>query len=105
MSQKQAFLLRIAVFGYVAFLSLAPAGAQQPAPSGPTAQIAPRTAAAPEMPAAPSPAQGIDIGGAVESGRSARSPVGLHDLSPWSMFMSADIIVKAVMLGLAFASL
>ena len=28
-----------------------------------------------------------------------------HDLSPWSMFINADIIVKAVMLGLAFASL
>jgi biopolymer transport protein ExbB len=28
----------------------------------------------------------------------------LHELSPWSMFMSADIIVKAVMIGLAFAS-
>lgn len=28
-----------------------------------------------------------------------------HDLSPWSMFLSADIIVKAVMIGLAFASL
>jgi biopolymer transport protein ExbB len=29
----------------------------------------------------------------------------LRELSPWSMFMSADIIVKAVMIGLAFASL
>ncbi|CAM5774525.1 Tol-Pal system protein TolQ [Labrys miyagiensis] len=28
-----------------------------------------------------------------------------HDLSPWSMFMQADIVVKAVMIGLAFASL
>jgi biopolymer transport protein ExbB len=28
-----------------------------------------------------------------------------HDLSPWSMFMGADLVVKAVMLGLAFASL
>jgi biopolymer transport protein ExbB len=28
-----------------------------------------------------------------------------HDLSPWGMFMNADIIVKAVMIGLAFASL
>jgi biopolymer transport protein ExbB len=28
-----------------------------------------------------------------------------HDLSPWSMFLSAGIIVKAVMIGLAFASL
>ncbi|MBN9080482.1 MAG: tonB-system energizer ExbB [Rhizobiales bacterium] len=27
------------------------------------------------------------------------------DLSPWGMFMSADIVVKAVMIGLAFASL
>jgi biopolymer transport protein ExbB len=28
-----------------------------------------------------------------------------HDLSPWSMFMNADIVVKATMVGLAFASL
>jgi biopolymer transport protein ExbB len=30
---------------------------------------------------------------------------GLRELSPWSMFLSADVIVKAVMIGLAFASL
>ena len=29
----------------------------------------------------------------------------MHELSPWLMFMSADVIVKAVMIGLAFASL
>ncbi len=28
-----------------------------------------------------------------------------HNLSPWGMFLSADIVVKAVMVGLAFASL
>ncbi|WP_144861057.1 tonB-system energizer ExbB [Mesorhizobium sp. J18] len=28
-----------------------------------------------------------------------------HDLSPWGMFMQADWVVKAVMIGLAFASL
>jgi len=28
-----------------------------------------------------------------------------HDLSPWAMFMAADLVVKGVMLGLAFASL
>lgn len=28
-----------------------------------------------------------------------------HDLSPWGMFMQADIVVKIVMIGLAFASL
>ena len=27
-----------------------------------------------------------------------------RDLSPWGMFMAADIVVKAVMVGLAFAS-
>jgi biopolymer transport protein ExbB len=27
-----------------------------------------------------------------------------RDLSPWNMFMNADIVVKAVMIGLAFAS-
>jgi biopolymer transport protein ExbB len=31
--------------------------------------------------------------------------VTLRELSPWSMFLSADILVKAVMIGLAFASL
>jgi biopolymer transport protein ExbB len=29
----------------------------------------------------------------------------MRELSPWSMFLAADIIVKAVMVGLAFASL
>src|SRR5215813_14898889 len=28
-----------------------------------------------------------------------------RNLSPWGMFMGADIVVKAVMIGLAFASL
>jgi biopolymer transport protein ExbB len=42
---------------------------------------------------------------AVGSASSAQTiTAGLHELSPWSMFMSADIIVKAVMVGLAFAS-
>jgi biopolymer transport protein ExbB len=34
-----------------------------------------------------------------------RATVALRELSPWSMFLSADILVKAVMIGLAFASL
>src|SRR6202012_2828863 len=37
--------------------------------------------------------------------KALRSTVAaLHELSPWSIFLSADIIVKAVMIGLAFAS-
>jgi biopolymer transport protein ExbB len=37
----------------------------------------------------------------------AETPVSLlpKNLSPWGMFMSADIVVKAVMIGLVFASL
>jgi biopolymer transport protein ExbB len=31
--------------------------------------------------------------------------VGLHELSPWSMYISASLIVKAIMAGLVFASL
>ena len=32
-------------------------------------------------------------------------PVALSELSPWSMFLSADVLVKAVIVGLGFASL
>jgi biopolymer transport protein ExbB len=40
------------------------------------------------------------------AGRPAKTTsVTLRELSPWSMFLSADIVVKAVMIGLAFASL
>jgi biopolymer transport protein ExbB len=32
------------------------------------------------------------------------NPLLPHNLSPWGMFLNADIVVKAVMIGLAFAS-
>jgi len=34
----------------------------------------------------------------------APNPQLPHNLSPWGMFLNADIVVKAVMIGLAFAS-
>lgn len=34
----------------------------------------------------------------------AAGPAMPHDLSPWGMFMMADVVVKAVMIGLALAS-
>ena len=34
----------------------------------------------------------------------ARPAAGMHELSPWSMFLAADVVVKAVMVGLMFAS-
>ena len=49
----------------------------------------------------PAPTQAIDTGGAAET---APSTMG-SELSPWTMFMAADVVVKAVMGGLAFASL
>jgi biopolymer transport protein ExbB len=76
--------------------------AQQPAaapqlspPSQPSATAVPQ--AMPETP----PAAASE--GAARSLRAAMP--GLHELSPWSMFLSADIVVKGVIIGLVFASL
>jgi len=75
----------------------APAAPQVASPPA-AAQPAPPTATA--TPAASTPDAGAD------NAKSLKSTVPVpHDLSPWSMFLSADIIVKAVMIGLAFASL
>ena len=64
----------------------------------------PLTQSSPAGPQQTAPAQAAPSDVAQEA---ARSPgVGpLHDLSPWSMFMSADWLVKAVIVGLIFASL
>lgn len=35
----------------------------------------------------------------------AANPLLPHDLSPWGMFLAADIVVQAVMVGLVFASI
>ena len=99
----------------IATLTVAlPAVAQQPgganAPTSvPQAQSTP--APAPATPSATSPTPPAAAAPATEtaSGNTAVAlkPEALvpHELSPWSMFMSADIVVKAVMIGLAFASL
>ena len=47
---------------------------------------------------------GAGEAGAAAPEAGAASLIG-HDLSPWGMFMAADIVVKSVMAGLAFASL
>lgn len=74
----------------------------QPAPAVPQAQVAPAPAAAP-APVANEASLTAAAGGDAKSPKSTST--GLHELSPWNMFLNADIIVKAVMLGLAFASL
>jgi biopolymer transport protein ExbB len=85
---------------------------QAPALSQPTvipAQAAPAVqAAAPSVvaPSVPSAVPTDVSAGPAEGARSLKSTAPTpRELSPWSMFMSADILVKAVMIGLAFASL
>lgn len=74
---------------------------QQAAPAQSSAQpnpVSPAPAAvAPAVPSAAAPAPAKPEPAAVAP--------AMKELSPWVMFMSADIIVKAVMIGLAFASL
>ena len=75
--------------------------AQPPAPGVPASSPAASQPATPvpavEMPAAPvSEASGASVIA------SATLP---RDLSPWGMFLNADIVVKIVMVGLVFASL
>jgi biopolymer transport protein ExbB len=91
-------------------LSSQPAAPAQAAPAlaSPQAPVAPAQlvpAPAPSAAAQPAPASATpDVALSSDGGRAARSTVtSLRELSPWSMFMSADIVVKAVMVGLAFA--
>jgi biopolymer transport protein ExbB len=84
----------------VAFASLASAQQQPVAPAQSPVPIA-QPAAASSASAAPGmtapPAQSV-------TPLKPAAPT-LRELSPWSMFQSADILVKAVMVGLAVASL
>jgi biopolymer transport protein ExbB len=86
----------------------APAAATPSAPAPPAAAqptaTAPDTAAPTVAPAAPPSAASPALDaqpGQLSIGR-AQLP---QDLSPWGMFLNADIVVKLVMMGLAFASL
>ena len=87
------------------------AGRQDAAPTGAAAAPAVDAggdAAVPPGDAAVAPADaaagdaGLPWSDMLDGSASATLP---HDLSPWGMFMAADLVVKAVMLGLAFASL
>ncbi len=69
-----------------------------PVPAQPVASPPP----APAAPGAPPPAPIAPALSATHPDIELRLP---RDLSPWGMFRNADIVVKAVMIGLAFASL
>jgi biopolymer transport protein ExbB len=82
----------------------APTPAQAPVSSQPS--VAPVQAPAPAAAIQTAPAVATDAAATpADNGRSLKSAAVPHELSPWSMFLSADILVKAVMIGLAFASL
>jgi biopolymer transport protein ExbB len=78
----------------------ASAPATPPAASAPTAAPAAPAANAPEMstPNAPPSAEAAPAPATFGGAQMA------EDLSPWGMFLNADIIVKIVMIGLAIAS-
>ncbi|WP_136619838.1 MULTISPECIES: tonB-system energizer ExbB [Mesorhizobium] len=83
-----------------------PAGAA-PVIEAPTTPAPAASAVTPPATMAPAqPASQPNTTVPAEAGPSTAMELTLpHDLSPWGMFMAADIIVKAVMIGLAFASL
>jgi biopolymer transport protein ExbB len=94
---------------------VAPPAAPRPAtPAPPVAAPAPAEAAAPApaaaAPLAPPAAAPVPDAVQPEGTPTAPPPADIapaelpRDLTPFGMFMSADIIVKAVMLGLVFAS-
>lgn len=91
----------------------APAQQVQTAPVQPQASQPALPVETQPAPAAPATAPGAAIPVEPPTAASAQpsatpKPVATaslpHDLSPWGMFMAADIVVKAVMIGLALAS-
>ncbi len=80
-----------------ALLAQTAPGPADPAPAAAPLAAAPQVSAGAAMPdAAADPAAGASL--------SVPDMLLPHDLSPWGMFMAADVVVKAVMIGLAFAS-
>ena len=83
--------------------------AQAPGASAPSAAAAPSAVATPTVPSVlNAPAAQAPITSSSAEGAPTQAPeITLklpRDLSPWGMFLAADIVVKAVMVGLAFAS-
>jgi biopolymer transport protein ExbB len=99
--------LRAGVLAFAIAISLASPLAAQTGSAGfvdqsPVTKAEPQTVAPPA--AAPPP---VEAPAPADAAPRSIVPISAipRDLSPWSMFLSADILVKAVMIGLAFASL
>ncbi|CAI3790398.1 Tol-Pal system protein TolQ [Pseudomonas sp. MM227] len=100
-----ALLLGLAI----APLSFADATAPNNAPNtAPASTAAPVPAAPANAVPAAAPAQGSEqlAPAPAEQALVEDTTLGMgHDLSPWGMYQNADIVVKAVMIGLAIASI
>jgi biopolymer transport protein ExbB len=85
----------------------APSAAQAPALPQSPAPLATSPVQAPAPSATVPPAPAAVEAPAVPAESKLLKPIAAvpGDMSPWSMFQSADVLVKAVMIGLAFASL
>ncbi|MCL2715443.1 MAG: tonB-system energizer ExbB [Alphaproteobacteria bacterium] len=87
--------------------------AHAPVVAPPAPAVTVPQAQTPQAPAPAVPVSGAEAAGPVAphlpyvegEARPAKSAMVMKELSPWSMFLSADIVVQAVMLGLALASL
>jgi len=96
MKALSSFLIAALVLAFV--LPAFPVSAQQ--------QAAPQPQAAQQVPAAPQPSPPAGANAASAESAAGKLSISVpRELSPWSMFMSADVVVKGVMIGLAFASL
>ena len=96
--------MRFAVISALVMLSLAsPSSAQQgTAPAAPPAPVVQQAPVVSQLPAAPPDTAAAQP----EREKFLKAAAAeLKELSPWTMFKSADVVVKAVMIGLAFASL
>ncbi|MEO8488837.1 MULTISPECIES: tonB-system energizer ExbB [unclassified Pseudomonas] len=100
----------IAAMLFSVLLAPTAAFADATAPAAPAAaeQNAATPAAPAAAPAATAPAQAATPAVADETGvvLEEDNTLGMaHDLSPWGMYQNADVVVKAVMIGLAIASI
>ncbi len=102
-------------------MALLPSLSQAQQKAAPSAPLAPALSQAPVAPAQAAPAAfrhrrpprpfrsvptAPDAADAIPAESKLLKPIAaVPDMSPWSMFQSADVLVKAVMIGLAFASL
>ncbi len=107
---KNMTLSRVMTFAMVCALAMPQLAVPAMAQQTPSATVAPQTPAQPPaaLPQAAAPAAPSNTAAPLAE-REAKplkaAAAELKELSPWTMFMSADVVVKAVMIGLAFASL